>query len=260
MRCKTVLDQLSLFLDEGLDIEQARGVAQHLRECSSCNPEFERLQTVQRCLRKLPHVKAPEYLRELVEMKIVAASHDSWRDRLRSALEYRWSRIRTTEGAWYWTRLTGVMATVLFFVAIYAAMTPADLGFDESLPVHAMISQNLRPQQLGSAVLRNLGITPVEAQKIPISPSNPKINDLNVVNFGQSATSSNQDDTVSVVAMVDRSGSATIQDVLEYPADESLLSGWANMITSSSWRPASRNGRAVDSRLVLTFSKVFVSN
>ncbi|MGD0309004.1 MAG: hypothetical protein ABSC02_06910, partial [Acidobacteriota bacterium] len=59
---------------------------------------------------------------------------------------------------------------------------------------------------------------------------------------------------------VDRSGAAKIQDILEYPVDESLLSAFAEMIMSANWRPASRNGRAVDSQLVLTFSRVYVSN
>jgi hypothetical protein len=47
---------------------------------------------------------------------------------------------------------------------------------------------------------------------------------------------------------------------LEYPVDDSLLSAFAEMIMSANWRPASRNGRAVDSHLVLTFSRIYVSN
>jgi hypothetical protein len=46
--------------------------------------------------------------------------------------------------------------------------------------------------------------------------------------------------------------------VLEYPADETLLSEFNRMITSARCRPARQNGRAVDSFLVLTFSKISV--
>lgn len=260
MRCDKVLDQLSPFLDEVLENEQAAEVSLHLHGCLKCKREFERLSRVREGLRELKPVTAPDYLRELVEMKIRASCQETWRNRLRAALEYRWSRIRTTETAWYLTRLTGALATVILFIAINASMSPMELGFTNPLAMHLVLSQNQRSQQLGIGVLMNLGMVPVEAQKIPISPSSPKINDLNVVNFGQSAPSTAQDDTVSVVAVVDRKGAAKIQDVLEYPADESLLSAYANMITSSSWRPASKNGRAVDSRLVLTFSRVFVSD
>jgi hypothetical protein len=161
---------------------------------------------------------------------------------------------------WYLTRLSGVMATVVMFIAICASVSPMNLEFVDQLSARGAMSQTQRSQQLGIAVLGNLGITSMQAQKIPISPSGPKINDLNMVNFGQSAPGTAQDDTVSVVAIVDRSGAAKIQDILEYPVDESLLSAFAEMIMSANWRPASRNGRAVDSQLVLTFSRVYVSN
>lgn len=260
MRCEKVLGNLSLFLDGMLEDEPSARVVQHLRDCSECNREFARLRRLQDGLRKLQPVQTPAFLRDLVEIKIRAACRDSWRSVLRSAFEYRWSKIRTTEGMWYLTRLSGVMATVVMFIAICASVSPMNLEFVDQLSARGAMSQTQRSQQLGIAVLGNLGITSMQAQKIPISPSGPKINDLNMVNFGQSAPGTAQDDTVSVVAMVDRSGAAKIQDILEYPVDESLLSAFAEMIMSANWRPASRNGRAVDSQLVLTFSRVYVSN
>jgi hypothetical protein len=60
--------------------------------------------------------------------------------------------------------------------------------------------------------------------------------------------------------MVDSSGAATVQNILEYPADDSLLSDFTEMINSAGWRPASQNGRAVNSPLVLTFTKIYVYN
>ena len=55
-----------------------------------------------------------------------------------------------------------------------------------------------------------------------------------------------------------RSGAAKIQNVLEYPADSTLLDNFNNMLISARCRPASHNGRAVDSHLVLSFSKISV--
>jgi len=215
---------------------------------------------LQNGLRKLQPVRTPAYLRDLVEIKIRATRQDSWRSALRSAFEYRWSRIRTTEGMWYLTRLSGVMATVIMFIAICASVSPMNLEFVDQLSARGAMSQTQRSQQLGIGVLTHLGITSTQAQRIPISSSGPKINDLNMVNFGQSAPSTAQDDTVSVVAIVDRNGTAKIQDILEYPADESLLSAYAQMIMSANWRPASRNGRAVDSQVPLTYTRIYVSN
>jgi hypothetical protein len=251
---------MSLFLDGDLEAELAREASRHLDECPGCNREFARLRTLRHRLRSLPQVPAPEYLESLVRKKISAAHELSWRNRWRAELEYRWSRIRTTEGIWYVTRTAGIMATVILFMMISSAMSPLDLAVAPPLPKWPTLSPNARYQQLGMGVLRNLGVTSLEAQRIPISPQEPKINDLNLVNFGQNASRNAVDDTVSIVTVVDRSGNARIQDILEYPEDEALLDEFASMILSAYWRPASRNGRAVDSRLVLTFSRVLVSN
>jgi hypothetical protein len=258
MRCEKVLGQLSLFLDEVLEYDLATGVAQHLRACLTCNREFARLKKLRNVLSSLQPVETPDYLRNLVERKINTARQHSWRSSLQSALEYRWSRIRTTEGIWYLTKLTGAMATLVLFIAISSAMNPMDLEFGDQLTSRGFMSQAPRSQQLAVGVLTNLGLPPVEAQKRPISPSDPKTNDLNLVNLGQNASSSANDDMISVVMIVDRSGRAKVQRILEYPADESLLSAVTDWISSTSWRPASRNGRAIDSQLVLTFSKIFV--
>ncbi len=67
-----------------------------------------------------------------------------------------------------------------------------------------------------------------------------------------------QDGTISVVTVVDRSGTVKIQNVLEYPADNNLLTKFNDMIESARARPASQNGRAVDAHLVMTFSKISV--
>jgi hypothetical protein len=261
MRCVQVLSRLSPFLDEMLGDDLATGVAQHLETCSGCSREFARLKRLRAMLADLPPAETPDYLQSLVHLRITNAREHSFGQNLRSLLEYQWSRIRTTEGSWYLTRLAGAMATIILFVAIYSAMNPIYLGIAGPLPERGWLSStHQRPQQLGDAVLGNLGMMPVEAQKKPIRSSDPKINDLYLLKLGERAAQTAHDDTVSAVFVVDRSGAATIQDVLEYPTDESLLSEFTDMVMSAGWRPASKNGRAVDSQLVYTFSKIYVFN
>ena len=264
MRCEKVLGQMSVFVDEMLEDPLAAGIRQHLRDCSECSREYERTRRLRHALMSMRPERAPKYLRSLVQMRIATANRESWLVDLRDFLEIQWSRIRTLEGIWYLTRLTGTIATIVFFMAISAAINPLSLGFDSHLP--AGVAQSTRSQfpvsvvdSLQNRLLSNLGMTPREAHR-PTSSSDPKINPLYLVNLGQSTSRTAHNDTVSVVAVIDRSGSGTVQDVLEYPNDESLLSEFTDMITSAGWRPASQNGRAVDSRLVLTFSKVYVFN
>ncbi len=255
MKCKVVSRHLSSYLDESIERDKLAQISQHLSDCRSCREEFERLARLRATLRSLDKVPTPLYLRHLVQLRLAGEEHNNWRTSLREAIEYRWSRIRTTDGIWYVTRLLGTLATFVLFFSIVAAVRP--MYMDPSADRGAA-SQALR-QQLPLNVLKNLGLTPLEAQKKPISPSDPQINDLYLLNFGETASRMGKnDDTFAVVAVVDRSGAAKIQDVLEWPADSALLSDFNAMIRTARCRPASQNGRAVDSHLVMTFSKISV--
>ena len=165
----------------------------------------------------------------------------------------QWSRIRTTERLSYVARFLGTASAFVFFLAL---CNPFYIDLRDRAPDRGP-SQNIR-QQLGIYVLKNLGLLPVEMQRKPISPSEPRINDLYLLKFGESASRTGSDDSFSVFTLVDRSGSAKIQNVLEYPADSRLLNSFNHMISSAQLRPASLNGRAVDSHLVLSFSKICV--
>ncbi len=257
MGCEQVTKLLSEFLDEVLDGEQSKGVAKHLKECSRCRKEFERLANLRRVLGSLGTVEAPDYLHHLVKLRIASAKDLRWTTSIREELEYRWSKIRTTDSLWYLTRLLGTVSTCVLFIAITAAIRP--IYFDLSLrEADRTWMSPLMAQQLKLGVLGKLGMTPLEAQKRPISPSDPQINDLCLLNLALSASRPGSDDTLSVFASVDRTGSAKIQGILEHPADSTLLYHFNSMLESTRCRPASQNGKAIDSHLVLSFTTVTV--
>jgi hypothetical protein len=258
MRCPEILDQLSMYLDEVLEADAAAQIRRHLDACPGCRLEYDRLSRLQMNLRALERAAAPDYFPDLMRIRIHAAEKRSWMVSLRSAWEYRWSRIRSMEATWYLTRVMGLVFTSVCFFSIYAVLNQFMVDLPEPPPYdRGSMSQAARPQVLRD-VLKNLGMAPAEAQKKPIRATNPDINGLYLLNLGQSAVRTTQDDTVSVVAMVDRMGGATIENVLEYPADQLLLAEFTSMIRSVRCRPARLNGRAVDSRVVLTFSKISV--
>jgi hypothetical protein len=185
---------------------------------------------------------------------MVQEKDNTLRARLRDVLEYRWSVIRSTERMWYLTRILGTVMTSVFFLMIIASMSP---GYLDQNSDGGPLPPAYR-QQLGISVQKALGLTPIEAQRRPISPSEPRFNDLYLLNYSQSMPHSGGDDTFSVVMEIDRNGAAKIQNVLQYPEDKALLNNFNTMFMNARSRPASLNGRAVDSHLVLTFSKVSV--
>ncbi len=256
MECRKIISRLSLLLDDMLDNEQSRQLREHIDRCPECRREWDRLVQLQRKLRSLGRAPAPDYLHHMVMARIETERQFTWWAGFRSAIEYRWSRVRSTGGLWYLTRLAGTAATCVFFLLISAATTPAYFTI-QAPGERSTLSPEAR-YQLVTGVLKNLGMTPIEAQKKPIGKSDPMIHDLYLLNFGQSASRAGSDDSFSVVTVIDRSGAVKISNVLEYPADKSLLTDFNAMIMSARCRPASQNGRAVDSHLVMNFSKISV--
>jgi hypothetical protein len=256
MLCRKVLNQLSGYIDEVLEANTAVQVFQHLEHCENCRKEFEGLSIVRQKLKSLPAVQTPEYLRNLIQIRLSAGRKEPISVRIRNLLERRWSIIRTTEGIWYWTRALGTVMTTVFFLLISSVVTPYYMNVE----AHPMDWRPRSPdyrQQVLINVPKKLGMHPVQA---PSGRSNPAINDLYFLKLEQSAPSSDDDDNLSVVTAVDTNGTGTIQGVIEYPRDKESLNRVNEMITTARFRPASKNGQAVSSQMVIMYTKISVSN
>jgi hypothetical protein len=257
MNCEDVLNEMSGFVDEVLDARQTALISQHIHDCEECRKEYDRLELLRKKLGALERPNAPESLWYAVRLRTIAAPQEPLMNRLRNDFDLLLARVRNTEAIWYWTRILGTALTSFFFVGITSALNPSYLNYSEGIQGKAASLQTIR-QQLPASVLRNLGIISTDAMRRPIQSSDAKINDLYLLHFGQSIAREGNDDSLSVVAIIDRSGSAKIGNVLEYPRDPNLLSHLNDMISSARCRPASQNGRAVEARMVLTFNKISV--
>ncbi len=238
-------------MDDVLDAGAAAQIAQHLNSCENCRKEYESLFFIKQKLQAIPKIKAPAYLRSLIQHRLAAGRQESWRCQLRNVLERRWSIIRTTESTWYLTKALGTVMTSLCVLLITSVITPYNVN-----AANPMYLSPAYRQQLGLNVMIKLGM-----QDAPnYGKSEAAINDIYFVNFGQSVSPTDKDDNLSVVAYIDRSGAAKIQGVLEYPQDSQLLSNFNQMIANAQCRPANKNGQAVSSRMVLVFNQVSVNN
>lgn len=260
MVCRKILPLLSEFLDEALDADVSVQVSQHLHQCVRCRTEYEKIAAIRSRLQSLQKIQAPEYLRHLVHHRIAELQQNSWRNTLRYEVERRWSLIRTTGCMWYVTRAVGtVMTAVFFFLISSTAISPLYLEVDARSEERDSLTFSYG-RQVSKNVLANLGMIPGPQSQILVSKNKPAINDLYFVKFEEGNSEKDSEDTLSVVTTVDPSGDAKIQNVLEYPNNKDLLVKFSEMIESAKCRPASRNGKAVPSHIVLTYSTVSVSD
>ncbi len=267
MVCRDVLKILSEYFDEALDAEITVQVSQHLDQCDSCRREYGAMAAAYAGLRIMRGITAPQALRRLVQLRIAGLHRDPWRVRLRHALRSGWLRIRNTESTWYVTRALGTVATSAFFFIFYFASAPLYVSAEAPAANQVSPSPDLRYAQLvGSGVLEKLGLAPAQPQKGSIVPntriakSDPAINDQYLSHFGQSISQEGNDYNFSVVAYVDSSGMAKIQNVIEYPNAQSFMDDFNKVISSGRFAPARKNGDAVASHMVLMFSKISVYN
>jgi hypothetical protein len=257
MLCKKVLSLLSEYFDEILDADTAVQVSQHLDQCIHCRKELESLSCLHDKLRSVKKSPAPEYLHHLVRHRLAALQQDSWQKRLQNELERRWSKIRTTEGMWYATRALGTVVASVFFFLISISISPYFINVNAPVNAPSVLISSYG-QEVMMNVLPRLGLLPSEAVQKPTAKSDAAINDLYLMDYGQSISQTGKDDSFTVVTEVDRSGSAKIKKVLEHPEDQSLLNTFNEMISSARCRPASENGQSVPAYLILMFSKISV--
>jgi len=201
MVCGKVLKRLSEFIDEALDHDTALQVSQHLNSCQKCREEHESLLAIQRKLRSISVVQPPKHLRNLVQMRLSARS-EPWKERLRNALERRWSIIRTTEGSYYWTKALGTALTTIFFLLLTISGTPYYLDLNAKLDENAKKQILLSPeyrQLLAINVLKNIGMEKSQPEQPITGRRNPAIHPEYLHNFGKSVSESGRDETMSAV-------------------------------------------------------------
>jgi len=256
MLCKKVLSQLSEYMDEVLVPDAAIRVYQHLNQCENCRKELETLSMIRQRLKSLSAVQSPQCLRGLIQIRLSARRKEPMIACLRNVLERRWSIIRTTEGIWYWTRALGTVTSAFFFLLVCSVVTPSYMII-EMHPSEWMPRSPVYSRQVVLDAQRKLGINPVRVRDARIEPA---LNDLYFLKLGQNSPGSGDDDNLSGLIEVDSNGAGKTRNMIEYPKDKELLSRFNEMITTARFRPGSRNGQVVPSRMLIMYTNISVSN
>lgn len=252
MLCEKVLPLLSEYFDEVLDADLSVQVSQHLGQCVRCRKEFDSFAALHTRLRSIKRVQAPEYLRSLMQHRL---TREPWQELLKNELSRYWSIIRTTEAMWYTTRALGTVMAFLFFIMISSAITPYYIRADS--PVNTTGWASLRPE-VGASVLKNLGIP-----QLPLKTagrSDPaSVNDQTLNKVGQSISETAADyERITVLIGVDRIGLGKLESVMDHPNADSFKSDLGRVVSSVRFAPGRRNGEAISSYVVLSFSKISV--
>jgi hypothetical protein len=261
MSCKRVSKLLSEFFDGVLDADMSARVSQHLKLCEKCRKELGSLSILHGRMSSMEKLQAPDYLYQLVQNRLTDKNKNSWRNQLKDALAFRWSRIRTTEIQFYWTRMLGtLMATLCFCFVIISAVDPFNEGDNMQAAGPSTISNEYRLELIYS-MWEIGGRPPIEKIKKD-DQVGPEMDRQSQANIGklpiESGSDAKENENFSVLLSVDNKGKGKLDNVIEMPENRDLLPGLYNLIEGARYRPASMNGRSVSSLLFLIFNNITV--
>ena len=261
MLCKKVSKLLSEFFDGVLDADMSARVSQHLKRCAKCRKELDSLSILHGRMRSMEKLQAPDYLYQLVQNRLTDRSKNSWRNQLKDAVSFRWSRIRTTEVQFYWTRMLGtLMAAFCFCFVIISAIDPFSEGHNMQAAGRSANS-NESIQEFNLAMGEIGGRLPIEKIKKD-DYVGPEIDIQSLIDIGKdhvdSGSDSKENENFSVLLGVDNKGKGKLDNVIEMPENRDLLPSLNNLIEGARFRPASMNGRSVSSLMFLIFNNITV--
>jgi hypothetical protein len=263
MLCAKVTPLLSGYFDEVLDADTSIQVSQHLDQCTSCRKELDDLSAVHNKLKSLKGIQTPEYLRNMVQLRMANLDQERWPIQIKNTLERRWSIMRTTEGMWYMSKALGIVMTAVFFFLIPCSINPLEIEANSSV-ADRYVYTRAEKQRVALNVVGRLGMLPKDVQQELAKPkpavvSKAAIHEKYLSRFRESFTEEGNDYDFAVVTYVAPNGKAQGQNVLECPNAQAFLNNFNKVISPGNFVPARENdGVAVPSHMLLIFSKVTV--
>jgi hypothetical protein len=256
MLCNEVSKRLSEYFDGVLDPETSVEVSRHVKECAGCRRELEGLYALREELRSTQRVPVPDYLYNLVRIRLDESANNTWFKRIKAAVEFRWSRIRTTGIQFYWTKALGIAMAAFCFSFVSNCLDPFyPPGYVP--PVAGQYMPREYGEQVVSTISKTFGGIPID-QHLKNMRHYPAIHDGYFNNFWDSVPETTEDEDLSVVTTVEPSGAVKLENVLEYPQDNDVLNNFIDTVTSARGRPGSVKGRSVTLPMVIKAIRITV--
>ncbi|MBI1745711.1 MAG: zf-HC2 domain-containing protein [Acidobacteria bacterium] len=249
MDCKSIEAWICDILDGSLAERDARMVNDHLATCAACRYRIQENRRLSDLLGSVPSMSPPPYFERLVMRGIERRYRRSWRETLQSFYEDMVHPLRMLDRRDLLIGLVSLPIALGLFLAIFChiqlsifnSQQVGLLTFVSDKPLVAIPSGEARSEEGNDAVT-------------PVGISSPAL-----IRFVESAAKTEaKGDDLLVMVYVNQYGTGSIEQVIEYPNDHSILNKLNTLIASAKFRPARRNGKRVDSYFLLALNQVHV--
>ncbi|SRR5581483_1338372 len=268
MSCDEIQQSLSLYVDDGLTLEERQACYQHLEVCPVCRAHVVELRTLRSNLANLSRPVAPADLVPQIKVALAAkAAEVRARQRATSVDRFnewalRWLQPRPMRYAF------SSFASIIIFSAVFAALRPHMIALHEATLAFEQVQLATTPDEY--FLLAEYDITkPISpesyaALRKKVNGESPSLNPNGALatlgwQVDQYRDRRQGDDDMVIVADVFTNGSASLANVMHAPRDRRVLEDFEKALrTNAAFVPAALDRRPETMRVVFSVQRVDV--
>ena len=267
MSCDEIQDSLSLYVDDGLTVEERQACYQHLEVCPVCRAHIVELRTLRSGLAMLSKPQPPANLVPAINAALAvrvaekkARQHLTRLDRF-NEFALKWFQPRPMRYAF------SSIASIIIFSAVFAALRPHMIALHEATLALEQVQISTTPDEyflLDYDITKPISPASYAALRTPYNSESPSLNPSGALatlgwQVDQLNNDKQGDDNMIIVADVFTNGSASLANVVQAPRDRRVLKEFeAALRKDAAFVPASLDRRPETMRVVFSVQRVDV--
>jgi anti-sigma factor RsiW len=261
MSCDEIQESLSLYVDDGLTVDERQACYQHLEVCPVCRAHVFELRSLRSGLAMLSKPEPPVALVPAINAALAvkvaeqrARLHLTRFDRF-NEFALKWLQPRPMRYAF------SSIASVIIFSAVFAALRPHMIALHEA----TMAFQQVQITEVPDEFIKPISPEAYAALRTPFNAESPSLNPKGALatlgwQVDQLQPNDRQgDDDMVIVADVFTNGSASLANVVQAPRDRRVLKEFEEALRKdAAFVPASLDRRPETMRVVFSVQRVEV--
>ena len=261
MSCDEIQESLSLYVDDGLTVEERQTCYQHLEVCPVCRAHVVELRSLRSGLAMLSKPEPPPALAPAINAALAvrvaeqrARQHLTQLDRF-NEFALKWFQPRPMRYAF------SSIASIIIFSAVFAALRPHMIALHEA----TMAFQQVQLIEVPDEFIKPISPEAYAALRTPYNTESPSLNPKGALatlgwQVDQLRPNDRQDDdNMVIVADVFTNGSASLANVVQAPKDRRVLKEFEDALRKdAAFVPASLDRRPETMRVVFSVQRVEV--
>jgi len=270
MNCDEIQQLISLYVEDGLTLDERQACYQHLEVCPVCRARMAELRTLRSSLANLSRPAPPADLVPKINVALAAKAAEMRARRNATTFDaindwaVKWLQPRPMRYAF------SSLASIIIFTAVFAALRPHMIALHEATLAFEQVQVSTTPDEYFLLVTEPYDITkPISpesyaALRTPYNAESPSLNPngaLATLGWQVDRYRNNRDgdNNMVIVADVFTNGSASLANVMQAPRDRRVLEDFERALRKdAAFVPAALDRRPETMRVVFSVQRVDV--